>query len=249
MSVIVVILSGAANPEATQARETRLAALIERLGLTQAGAPGWLEKLGVSQGSAVQTERVLIVSLSGETILEVKGREGRVSATDEMNERLYGEGPDVVLVHNHPSGTSLSANDLMQLSKRRTSVVVAIGHDGSVYAAAAGPRYAGAAFGRGQYGPACDEVERRLSFYSSGPLAASRRLTVPAFRSHLVALALQRASVIEYHALLTPATQAKFAPLADDAERAVAAAARRLAGANRARSAGLNAACDLLAEP
>ena len=46
----------------------------------------------------------------------------------------------VVLVHNHPANAGLSAADTQQLAKPGVAAIVAVGHDGSVFIASAGPR-------------------------------------------------------------------------------------------------------------
>jgi hypothetical protein len=153
--VTAAILTSAANPLTAQRSRTNLRDLVERLELTGAGAPGWLEKLGVTPGSDSLAERLLLVNLAGETILQVDGQERRVAATAELNQRLFQKDLEIVLVHNHPSGTGLSAGDLIQLAKPAVSAVAAIGHDGSVFVAATGPSYGGHDFDRTQYRIAC----------------------------------------------------------------------------------------------
>ena len=77
---------------------------------------------------------------------------------------------------------------------------VFIGHDGSVYVAATGPLHGGYGFGR-QYQLVCTEVERRLSLYFTGPAAGlSPKVAIRMILAHLVASALEQASVIQYRA-------------------------------------------------
>lgn len=224
---VVAILTGTIAPLAQGDRQV-LADLVEKLGLTPAGAPGWLLKLGVGSGSHRKTERLLLVTLAGDTILEVDGVDQHVPASDDLNARLYGAGAGLVLIHNHPSSTGLSANDLMQLGKPRVSAVAAIGHDGSIYVAAAGARYAGHAFERVQYRVACSQVEQRLFFYLEGPTARPWRASASLLLAHLVARALSQASVIEYVAFLSPGMSQMYTPLAGHGDRAIAAAVERL---------------------
>jgi hypothetical protein len=204
-----------------------LAALIERLQLSPPGAGGWLEKLGAGAGGR-QTERMLLLNPTGETVLKVDGQEWQVTIPDDLKARLDSPGAGLVMVHNHPAGTGLSRDDLMQLLRRGVSAIAAIGQDGSVYIAAAGPRHGGSRFPHNQYRLACTEVHRRLLFYFKG----SSPQTWPPFFAHLVAQALAQASIIEYRAFFAPAVQAEYGRVANYASLAVAAAARLLAGAD-----------------
>jgi hypothetical protein len=47
----------------------------------------------------------------------------------------------LVLIHNHPAGTSFSAADLLVLVEPGVEGTVIVGADGSAYAATAGPNY------------------------------------------------------------------------------------------------------------
>ena len=148
MVAIAAILAGTVGPVAAQRREISLPDLAGRLGLTPAGAHEWLGKLGFRVGDGRQKERLLLVNSAGETLLAKDGKEGRVATTADVNAWLYREGAAIVLIHNHPAGTGLSENDLMQLIKPGAAAVAAIGHDGSVYVAATGPLHGGYGFGR-----------------------------------------------------------------------------------------------------
>lgn len=207
-----------------QADRSQLADLIERLQLTPEGAPLWLERLGAGLGVRHQVERQLLVSREGDTLLAVTGRERHVPERPDVTLLLSRKGADILLVHNHPRSTGLAANDLLQLVRPGLAAIAAIGHDGSVYVAAAGPRYGGHQFGR-QYQAACGEVDRRLAFYLASPMDAPSKSAIPAVLTHVVASALERASVIEYRAYLAPARLRALAGLADHAGRAIAAAA------------------------
>ena len=204
---------------------SRLADLIERLELTPAGAADWLERLRVSLGSRGQRERLLLVSAAGETILEVEGEVGRVDVTPEISVQLSRETADIVLIHNHPASRGLSGGDLMVLSKRRATAIAAMGHDGSVYVAARGPRFGGARFYADQYLTACAVVEQKLSFYFTGAPPVPWRV----FFAHIIATALSEARVIEYRAFLSAAGLRQYGPIASAGDRAAEAAAQLLA--------------------
>ena len=229
MVAVAAILAGTVGPVAAQRRQISLPDLVDRLGLTPAGAGEWLEKLGFGIGDRRQVERLLLVNSAGETLLAAEGKEGRMATTADVDAWLFRRGAAVVLIHNHPAGTGLSENDLMQLIKPGAAAVAAIGHDGSVYVAAPGPLHGGYGFGR-QYQLVCTEVERHLSFYFAGPAAGlSPKVAIRMTLAHLVASALEQASVIQYRALLSPATRGALAPVAADVNRAIAAGVQRLA--------------------
>ena len=233
MVAVAAILAGTVGPVAAQRRQISLPDLVDRLGLTPAGAREWLGKLGFIVGDRRQKERLLLVNFAGETLLAKDGKKGHVAPTPDANAWLYREGAAIVLIHNHPAGTGLSEKDLMQLTAPGAAAVAAIGHDGSVYVAAPGPLHGGYGFGR-QYHLVCAEVERRLSLYFMGPGAGlSPKVPIRIFLAHLVAAALEQASVIQYHAFLSPATLGALAPVAGDVNRAIAAGAQRLASGGR----------------
>ena len=237
VAVIAAILVGTVGPVAAQRRQISLPDLVDRLGLTRAGAREWLGKLGFRIGDRRQVERQLLVNSAGQTLLAVDGQKGHVAMTAGVNAWLFREGAAVVLIHNHPAGTGLSKSDLMQLTPPGAAAVAVIGHDGSVYVAATGPLHGGYGFGR-QYHLVCTEVERHLSLYFTGPGAGLLpKVEIRMILAHLVAIALEQASVIQYRAFLSPATDGALAPVAGDANRAIAAGAQRLAAGGGSDSA------------
>jgi hypothetical protein len=223
-----MILASAGALSADRKAPPNLTGVIARLRLTSEGARWWLRALGVGVGSRERQERLLLIGPAGETALAVDGLEGHVALSAEVSERLDRDGAGLVLVHNHPRNTGLSLGDLMQLSRRGVSAIAAVGHDGSVFVAAAGPRYRPFAFARDQYGVARAEIERRLSVYLRGSSAAPWRDGIPLVFTHLVASALDRASVIQYRAFLSPALRRVADGVAAEGGRAAAGAAQRL---------------------
>ena len=101
-----------------------------------------------------------------------------------------------LLVHDHPANVGLSSDDLRQLTKPGIAAIVAIGHDGSVFIASAGPRLDRDLFQDEQYVLAKAEVMKRLrAEWPSGQVTVS---VSDAHFSHLVTLALQRAGIVQY---------------------------------------------------
>jgi hypothetical protein len=204
--------------------------LTGRLDLTVSGSPRWLTALGVVPGGPPR-ERLLAVSLQGEMIAVVDGGESSVSLGRELDLRLLDPRSAIVLVHNHPHGASLSQNDLSQLEKPGVAAVVAIAHDGSVYAAARGALYAADRFDDLQYAIVREEVTKRARV-----ACGSRELTVAAVDvhfSHVAALALAKAHVIEYQASLSAVVRASYESARIPFGRIAEGAAATLADARR----------------
>jgi hypothetical protein len=184
-----------------------LQAVAARLKLTASGARRWLDALGVTPGQ-VAPERLLAVSVTGEVLLTQHGGESSVALGLELDLRLLDGANAIVLVHNHPGSASLSANDLAQLAKPGVAAVVAVGHDGSIYLALRGPRYDVAGFEPRQYEVARREIRRRLLIERSA--GAVSLVGADAHFSHLAALALATAGIIEYRAVLATDSRASF---------------------------------------
>jgi hypothetical protein len=185
----------ATSGQAAQERGMDLPALVARLDLTEAGARRWLAQLGVN-GDGASAERLMAVSVTGAPLLVREGGSSAVRIDPELDTLLLRPDMAVVLVHNHPANVGLSSNDLRQLTKPGIAAIVAIGHDGSVFIASAGPRLDRELFPEEQYARATAEVMKRLrAEWPSG------RVTVAvsdAHFSHLVTLALQRAGIVQY---------------------------------------------------
>ena len=117
-----------------------LGVLAARLDLSARGTAAWLQQL---ERNGAATERLLAVTTSGELVMAREGGRTAVAIGVELDLLLRRPGSAIVLIHNHPSNTALSAADIGQLSKPGVAAVVAICRDGSVFMAAAGPRMDG----------------------------------------------------------------------------------------------------------
>jgi hypothetical protein len=196
---------GVVSAEA-QGSKPKLQNLAKELNLTSAGLPAWLQRLGVSADRPA-SEQLLAVTRDNRTMGTRTGSEQHVPLGVDLDLVLLTAGAGIVLVHNHPGSTGFSADDLLQLAKPGVAVVVAIGHDGSLYMAAAGPRYDRNLFEEIQYGAARKEIDRKLSEDMSRALPAR---IIDAHRAHLVSLSLKKAGVILYEARLAPDRRASF---------------------------------------
>ena len=204
--VLAVALS--VTPLRAQAPPRPLAALVTGLHLTGAGAQDWLGRLGVASGQPVH-ERLLAVAATGEVLKALDGRETSVVVTPDFDGELVREGAGIVLVHNHPGSTSLSQQDLGQLDKAGVIAVVAIGHDGSVYAASkASSAAATRPCGPECYAKARTEVSAALRLEL--PRMATNAATVSTFSTHLTMLALAKAGYFEYFASMSTNQRAIF---------------------------------------
>lgn len=157
----------------------------------------WRVVLGGTGAVLTGHERLVAIHRDGRVIGTADGSAEGVSMPISWTDTLRSPAADVILVHNHPQGQSLSAGDLWQLAKPGVAAIVAVGHDGSLYVAAAGPAFNGFTFVDEVYLPASQRVERllQLSGRTNGGVIAPHR-------NHLVALSLARAGVIDYHAAL-----------------------------------------------
>lgn len=171
-------------------------------------------------------ERLIVTGSDGRILLQADGDERGVAIPPQWMPVLRERGAGLILAHNHPDGQSLSIDDLAQFEKRGLAVVVALGHDGSLYAAAEGPRYRDASF-VAVYMAASREVERQVRLH---------KVEASAFvvhRNHLVALALARAGVIVYRSDLAYDrwhAYNSYAALCGDIVRAAEATVRQLLG-------------------
>ena len=204
--VVATLVAGSGTAKA-QPSKPDLPQIAGRLDLTASGAARWLEVLGVTPDKQ-SSERLLAISAAGETVATRDGGESSVSLGAELDARLLRAGDAVILVHNHPGNAGLSANDLAQLAKPGVAAVVAVAHDGSIYMAVRGARYDPVHFEQQQYDVARVEIKKRLRVEcGTGTLSAAAS---DAHFSHLAALALSKAGVIEYRAVLSSRPGASF---------------------------------------
>ena len=144
----------------------------------------------------------------GRLVATREGSESAVFLGPDLDRELLTPGNAIVLVHNHPGNAGLSTNDLGQLTKPGVAAIVAVGHDGSIYMAARGHRYDLAAFEERQSDPLKVEVRKRLRV-ECGARAVTTEVADAHF-SHVVALALAKAGVIVYEAILAGATRTSY---------------------------------------
>ena len=109
------------------------------------------------------SEHLLVVSRDRQIVARREGGVQNVSVDSELDRRLLMAGSDLTLIHNHPVGVGLSPDDLSHLAKPGVLAMVAIGHDGSVYIAAAGRHLsAGVVDVKSYHIESADEVAERI---------------------------------------------------------------------------------------
>lgn len=220
---VVALVSG--NSGLAQTAKPGLKTLANELHLDGPGARAWLTRLGV-EVNREPAERLLAVARSGDVIARLDGGAHHVLLGVEIDTHLRSAGSDLTLIHNHPASVGLSADDLSQLAKPGVFAVVAIGHDGSIYIAAAGRRFDRLLFEPTQYEIVRREVDRRLlEACAAGAISTTLADTQ---RAHLVALALAKAQVIEYQAVLAADRRASYDAARDVLGKVTVAAAGRV---------------------
>lgn len=192
---VTLVLASGVSGETAQERLTDLPRLVADLDLTERGVRRWLDQLGVTADGPA-TERLLAVNVTGERLFERHGGSSSVRVDPELDIRIRQPDMAVVLVHNHPTNGGLSIADMGQLAKPGVAAIVAIGHDGSVFIASAGPRFDRHFFEERQCALASTEVVKRLRAEWR-----SRRVSVAvsdAHFNHIVTLALAKAGMVQY---------------------------------------------------
>lgn len=175
----------------------------EPFSMEKASPARWLATLGVPEGAGRShtRERLVVLAASGRVVRVVEGAESHVELSADLDRLLTTPGAALTLVHNHPSGNGLSPADLSQLEKAGVAMVVAVGHDGSIYAASRGARFPVvgiAGFDGAAYGEARRSADRVLRA-ERDPAA---RATYDTHVHHVLATALHAAGVLDYAAVL-----------------------------------------------
>jgi len=184
----------AADAQVAQKPPANLPKLAESLNLTDGGVWRWLDRLGVNGDS--RSERLLALESTGKILIERHGDDSSVRVDPELDSLLLRPGAAVVLIHNHPASVGLSLADLRHVYKPGVAAMVAIGHDGSVFIASAGPRFDHSGAADLHYPVAMAEIRDRLRReWPSGRLSIAAS---DAHTSHLITLALARARIVQY---------------------------------------------------
>jgi hypothetical protein len=164
--------------------------VVSKVAKTEADAMKWLmverkTEYGIAYDATTGKEISRYTSNSEDIV----GLPAKISAM--LNDRSA----SVVLLHNHPNATSLSAEDLTLLLRPGAKKVVACGYPRSWFAATKGTD-----IGRLEKVIEAAKMELVQQIY----LLAQRGLHVPGMATHLRNLALDRAGIIRYEFSLDP---------------------------------------------
>jgi hypothetical protein len=196
--------------------------LLESLELSGPGVSRWLSALGVN-GNDTRQEQLIAVTSRGVIVGRIVGSDFGVTVAPELMARLDEPGADVVLVHNHPTSSSLSWADISFLTKPGVTAVVAVGHDGSVYAAMRGRRFACERVSRLVYHRAAEAARKTLDLEMQISSSLSEGTNLLQYLTHVMADTLRGQRVIEYRAVMAPDRQAHYGVHRDLLEGSLAA--------------------------
>jgi hypothetical protein len=222
-----------ARPSPALAGPKGLDALIRSLGLNGAGVERWLVALGVTRTNTAH-ERLMILSGEGAVVATLEGEGARVEVSPELADRLNQPGAGLILVHNHPSNSSLSWVDVLHLARPGLVAIVAIGHDGSVYAAARGPRFDPALVSYQVFTSARTTVDRGIKWYALSKGAADCSEKTRSYLPHVLLEALASLGLVDYRAKMSVDRQARYELRRALFENLVSNAARRIQAARPA---------------
>lgn len=197
-------------------------------------------RMGTPGANLPPHEQLVTVDRSGRIVAVANGTSSSVPLDGELLERLTRADERCVVVHNHPAGQGLAHDDLGVLTKPGVAGVIAVGNDGSLYAASLGSHYlalranatpetvAGFVL-RGHptvmmfVARARQEIDRLLRRPTGIDAAVLR-----SHYDHLVGLALGHAGTIQYRAMLADSRRASFARHRDDFSRLTEQAGREV---------------------
>src|SRR5262245_18116684 len=150
----------------------------------------WMTSHAVEPGN----ERLQIATADGTIVQTIDGNRQSVPIDPATDALLRAPDAHLTLRHNHPNSVGLSAEDLDQLEKAGVDWIVAVGADGSRYAAKRG-----AAFSASLYTDAemAVRAELRRSYRES-----YEGLDVSRYVPHLIATVLRNIVALEYRVAL-----------------------------------------------
>jgi hypothetical protein len=206
-------------------------------------------QLGTAPSKLPPREQLVAVDRVGRIVAVVNGTSSSVPVDGELAERLSRADDRFVVTHNHPAGQGLAHDDLGLLTKPGVAGVIAVGNDGSLYAASLGKAYLSSLVDAtpmtvaGFVLPGHPTV---MTFVARARLEIERLGNKPTgidaaiFRSHidhLVGLALGHAGTLQYRAVLGGLRRNSFDRYRDEFSRMTEEAGRevKVAMTRRAR--------------
>jgi hypothetical protein len=197
-------------------------------------------QMGTPPSTLPPHEQLVVIDDAGRVVAVLNGTSSSVPIDGELAERLARADERFVVIHNHPHGQGLAHDDLGLLTKPGVAGVIAVGNDGSLYAASLGKAYVSSLVDAtpmtvaGFVLPGHPTV---MTFVARARLEIERLGRKPTgidaviFRSHfdhLVGLALGHAGTIQYRAILANFRRATFDRYRDDFSRMTEEAGREV---------------------
>src|SRR5262249_31714163 len=140
-----------------------------------------------------------IATADGTIIRTIDGNHQSVTIDAATDALLRAPDAHLTLTHNHPNSVGLSAEDLEQLTKPGVEWTVAVGADGSRYAAKRGAARDADAFSAWLYtGETAVRAELRRNYHES-----YRDLDVGRYAPHLTTTVLRNVGALEYRVTLS----------------------------------------------
>ena len=148
----------------------------------------------LAEGRKLQAQKIefaYVYDAKGNVLIQKRGSESQVSFTDE-EVKLMRAAEGVVIIHNHPSGSSLSEADYLLSNSVNAASVIAAGHNDVVYA--------GRIINRDRYVDRYPRIDSAL-YDIVGPLFRAGQIDNPTARrwhQHMLNTALERIGAITY---------------------------------------------------
>jgi hypothetical protein len=193
---------------------------------TTSGNSAYWRNVIAAGGDLPRDERLVVIAPDGRVVAAVDGEASRVVLPPRLNRTLIQSPELLTLVHNHPTGASLSGSDLAQLGKPGVGRIIAVGHDGSLYEAASAAGYKSSTFATQLY-PA---LFRRMldRFVREAEFGGYDVQWLLPHVCHTVAATLDRAGIISYQATFGPHLAGAYGRFADVLEYVIASEAKRI---------------------
>jgi hypothetical protein len=176
-------------------------------------------------------EHLVALRPDGSVLWQLRGESGYVRIEPDADAALYEPGSNLVLVHNHPTGVSLSLADLENLAKPGVAAMIVVGHDSSVYLAERGAGYDGVRLAGSIHTIARRAVSDQIA--RDRPSTPIPSAAIDSHLDHLVLAALHEAGLLRYQAILATSRRRTYDDYRRVFNRSIEAARGRIRAAMR----------------
>lgn len=152
----------------------------------------------VAHGTKTAREKAIVLDKLGSRVADVSGAGASISPKDfpeAYKAKLSDPDAEMVVVHNHPQGQSVSEGDINELRHPGIKTIEAVAHDGTVFSISRGPSYNESKINR-TYSKIYDRVRKELLNERDAGRIDQKALELAV--DHKVAEALARAGLIRY---------------------------------------------------